>query len=82
MCNGLLSELSHAEVKGKIPFNIVNWHTQFFECKKCNKLFWEGSHYLSLRALSKRIDSRIKERLEKNNSYATDSISQSIVKKP
>jgi hypothetical protein len=32
--------------------------------------------------LSKRIDSRIKERLEKNNSYATDSISQSIVKKP
>jgi uncharacterized protein with PIN domain len=82
MCNGLLSEISHADVKGKISFNIINRHTQFFECKKCNKLFWEGSHNLSLRALSKRIDSRIKERLEKNNSYATDSISQSIVKKP
>ncbi|MGB6674045.1 MAG: Mut7-C RNAse domain-containing protein [Candidatus Nitrosopolaris sp.] len=82
MCNGLLSVISHAEVKGKIPFNIVNWHTQFFECKKCDKVFWEGSHYLSLRALSKRIDSRIKELLEKNISYATDSISQPIVKKP
>ena len=82
MCNGLLSVISRAEVKGKIPFNIVNWHTQFFECKKCNKLFWEGSHYLSLRALSKRIDSRIKERLEKNISYATDNISQPIVKSP
>jgi uncharacterized protein len=75
ICNGLLSEISHVEVKGKIPFNIFNRHSQFFVCKKCNQLFWEGSHYLSLRALSKRIDSRIKERLEKNNSHATDNIS-------
>jgi len=64
VCNGLLSEISHAEVKGKIPFNIINRHSQFFECKKCDKLFWEGSHFLSLRALSKMIDSRIKERLK------------------
>ena len=82
MCNGLLSEISNAEAKGKIPFNIINRHSQFFECKKCNKLFWEGSHFLSLRALSKMIDSRIKERLKENNCNATDSISQSIVKNP
>ena len=71
MCNALLAERTYAEVKGKIPFKIINWHRRFFECKNCNKLFWEGSHYMSLIALSKRIDSRIKERVEEHNSYAT-----------
>lgn len=82
MCNALLVERTQADVKGKIPLNIINWHRRFFECKHCNKLFWEGSHYTSLMAMSKRIDSLIKEHLEENNSYATDSISMFVVKKP
>ncbi|HET7148085.1 MAG TPA: Mut7-C RNAse domain-containing protein [Candidatus Nitrosopolaris sp.] len=74
MCNGLLSDVSYAEVKGKIHFNIINRHTRFFECRKCNKLFWEGSHYLSLGDLSKRIDRQIMEWLGKNNSVTPDII--------
>jgi len=73
MCNALLSERTHAYVKGKIPINILNWHSRFFECMNCRKLFWEGSHYMSLVAMSTRIDNRIEELLQENNSYSTDS---------
>jgi uncharacterized protein len=64
MCNGLLAERSHAEIGEKINVKIINRQKQFFECKRCDKLYWEGSHYIRLMELSKRIDSRIKERFE------------------
>jgi uncharacterized protein len=64
MCNGLLAERTHAEIRGKINVKIISRQKQFFECKRCNKLYWEGSHYIRLRDLSKRIDISIKERLE------------------
>lgn len=66
MCNGLLVKRTPAEIRGKINLKVINWQKQFFECKRCNKLYWEGGHYIRLIDLSKRIDSRIKERLEEN----------------
>ncbi len=64
MCNGLLAERSPAEIGEKVKIEIKNRQTQFFECKRCYKVYWEGSHYVRLMELSKRIDSRIMERLE------------------
>ncbi|MFZ0514190.1 MAG: Mut7-C RNAse domain-containing protein, partial [Candidatus Nitrosopolaris sp.] len=49
MCNGLLAERTHAEIRGKITAKSINWQKQFFECKSCNKLFWEGTHCIRLR---------------------------------
>lgn len=64
MCNGLLVKRTPAEVRGKTTINI-NRKKRFFECKRCHKLFWEGTHCIHLRDLSKQIDNRIKERQEK-----------------
>jgi len=64
MCNGLLAERSHAEIAEKIKVKIKKRQKRFFECKRCYKVYWEGSHYVHLMELSKRIDIRIRERLE------------------
>jgi uncharacterized protein with PIN domain len=68
MCNGLLVVRSRAEIIGRMNPNVINWQKRFFECKRCSKLYWEGGHYIRLMDLSKRIDSRIKEQLEEDNS--------------
>jgi uncharacterized protein len=64
MCNGLLAERSHVEITKKINTEIKNRQKQFFECKRCYKVYWEGSHFTDLMELSKRIDNRILEQLE------------------
>jgi len=70
-CNGSLRERYPAEVKEEIPFNVFNSHEQFFQCKKCDKLFWEGSHFLHLRSLAIRVDNLIKEHLRETSSSRT-----------
>lgn len=64
VCNGLLAERSHAEIAEMINVKIKKRQKQFFQCKRCYKIYWEGSHYMRLMELSKRIDSRILERLK------------------
>jgi uncharacterized protein len=70
MCNGSLVMRTHAEIRGRINPKVIKWQKRFFECKGCSKLYWEGSHFIRLMDLSKRIDSRIKEQLEENNSIS------------
>jgi uncharacterized protein len=70
MCNGSLVMRTHAEIRGRINPKVIKWQKRFFECKRCSKLYWEGSHFIRLMDLSKRIDSRIKEQLEENNSIS------------
>jgi uncharacterized protein len=64
VCNGLLAERSHAEIAEKINIEIKNRHKRFFQCKRCYKVYWQGSHYICLMELSTRIDSLIRERLK------------------
>ena len=64
VCNGLLAERSHAEIAEKINIEIINRHKRFFQCKRCYKVYWQGSHYIYLMELSTRIDSLIRERLK------------------
>ncbi len=64
VCNGLLAEKSHAEIAEKINVKIKNRQKQFFQCKRCYKIYWEGSHYIRLMELAKRIDCRILDRLK------------------
>ena len=70
-CNGSLRKRYPAEVKEEIPFNVFNSHEQFFQCERCNKLFWEGSHFLHLRSLAIRVDNLIKEHLRETSSSST-----------
>ena len=66
-CNGRTVKVSRSCLEEQILSFPVN--SQFFRCWKCNKIYWEGSHYRSLKALSKRIDGRILELLKEPSLY-------------
>ena len=44
-CGGSLQEKPLAEVHGRVPQRTLEWVTQFFECVRCGRLFWPGSHW-------------------------------------
>jgi hypothetical protein len=45
LCNGLLKEVGKKDVKGKVQEELLSKHDIFWMCKKCKKVFWEGSHW-------------------------------------
>ncbi|MCX6776788.1 MAG: Mut7-C RNAse domain-containing protein [Candidatus Micrarchaeota archaeon] len=61
LCNGMLKEAGKKDVKSKVLPEVLSKHEEFWMCKKCKKVFWEGSHW-----------ERIKRNLEKVKSMAED----------
>ncbi len=45
ICNSLLHEINKNEVKNKVPEKIFENNEQFWFCKKCEKIYWKGTHY-------------------------------------
>ena len=45
LCNTLVDEIKKEEVEGKIPKKVFDKQDKFWICRKCNKIYWKGSHY-------------------------------------
>lgn len=56
VCNTILTKIDREKVKGKVPDRIYNRHSEFWYCKRCDKVYWKGSHWENM-----------KERIEKIN---------------
>jgi len=56
-CNLPLTVISRETAVGRVPEHVFQQQRQFYECPRCRRLFWEGSH---LRAIRRRLD-RLRE---------------------
>jgi len=45
LCNTEVEEIKKEDVKGKVPERVFNNNEKFWFCKKCNKIYWKGTHY-------------------------------------
>lgn len=45
ICNGDLLEKSKSDILDKIPEGTASNYDKFWECTKCSKIFWIGSHW-------------------------------------
>ena len=43
-CNEPLTRLPREQAQGRVPEHVFHHHDQFFECPRCRRLFWPGSH--------------------------------------
>ncbi len=43
-CNGELEEVDREEVFGLVPEFVYQSYSRFARCRKCGKIYWEGSH--------------------------------------
>lgn len=52
LCNTKLTEVNKEDVKGKVPLFVYQNQSSFVHCNRCNKYYWQGTHY---DAIDKRI---------------------------
>ncbi|MEN3044397.1 MAG: dephospho-CoA kinase [Candidatus Hydrothermales bacterium] len=45
LCNSHIEEIDKAKIKGKVPYYTYKTQENFYICKKCDKIYWMGSHY-------------------------------------
>ena len=48
-CNGKLSELSRSQVSSDVPEKVLSYHSRFWKCDTCGKIYWMGRHWLNIR---------------------------------
>jgi uncharacterized protein with PIN domain len=54
-CNGELEIAPSASVKKEVPSHIATEHSEFWRCKKCGKIYWEGSHWKNIKEFYGRV---------------------------
>lgn len=48
-CNTILEGVSRDAVAGKVPMDVYEVMDEFKFCRKCSKIYWNGSHYQKMR---------------------------------
>lgn len=54
-CNTLLKPIDKAKVIKRLPPKVKACREEFYYCRKCNKIYWKGSHYEKMRAFIERL---------------------------
>src|SRR5262249_2648305 len=44
-CGGELTELTREEAGGRVPPRSLAYHDRFWECVRCKRVFWHGTHW-------------------------------------
>jgi uncharacterized protein with PIN domain len=45
ICNSRISRIKKEYIKDIVPKKSFRNNDEFWQCKKCNKIYWKGSHY-------------------------------------
>lgn len=45
VCNSPIEEIGLEEAEGNVPADILSNQSMFWHCKKCDKYYWQGSHW-------------------------------------
>ncbi len=45
ICNGLIEKVEKLKVEHRLEENTSKYFDVFYQCKNCNQVYWEGSHY-------------------------------------
>lgn len=53
-CGGELKAVDKETVRGRIPPRTLKWLDEFYECTRCGKLFWHGTHWQKITSRLKR----------------------------
>jgi uncharacterized protein with PIN domain len=44
-CGGELVSVPKDKVRGRVPERSFTWLDEFYECRRCAQVFWEGTHW-------------------------------------
>jgi uncharacterized protein with PIN domain len=53
-CGGELVEVPREQAEGRVPLRSFALVDRFYECRRCGKLFWQGTHWPKIAAVIER----------------------------
>jgi len=48
-CNSLLTDVEKEKITDRLMPNTREFYTEFWKCPGCDRIYWEGSHYLKMK---------------------------------
>ena len=59
VCNGELESIPKDDAKEKVPPRVLEQTNEFWQCKKCQKVYWEGTHIQNLQKFAGMVNDRL-----------------------
>ena len=59
VCNGDLQYIEKNDVLDKVPTGVLENMNDFWKCKKCEKIYWEGTHITNLQKFTEELNDRL-----------------------
>lgn len=50
-CNGKIQSVDKQEIENRLLDKTKKYYNEFFQCGKCKKIYWKGSHYQKMQAM-------------------------------
>lgn len=58
-CNGELKSIDKNIAKEKVPPRVLEQTNEFWKCKNCQKIYWEGTHIQNLQKFAGMLNDRL-----------------------
>ncbi len=55
LCNGELETVGRADVADVVPARSLVWAQEFYRCRSCGHVFWQGTHWQRITAMRARL---------------------------
>ena len=59
-CNGKMRRVKKEEIEAQLLARTKKYFNDFFQCESCKKIYWKGSHYLTMQTMISNIKDGIK----------------------
>lgn len=59
ICNTELTQVRPDELRGKISEKMLKRYDSFWVCRRCGKIYWEGSHWIDIKKRIRRIKKQV-----------------------
>jgi len=54
-CGGRLDRIPKASARPEVPARTFEWCDTYFRCRRCAKIFWQGTHWRKIEAVLERL---------------------------
>jgi uncharacterized protein with PIN domain len=68
LCNGELEALGVEDVVDRVPEKVREFHSEFWECRACHKLYWMGRHWENIEKQINGLRARLRETADDDGS--------------
>lgn len=58
LCNSDVKKVEKGEVRGQVPEGVFNSADEFWMCRDCKKVYWEGGHWINIKEVVKKLRQR------------------------